>query len=156
VTSFRPGDEVFGVANGSCAEYVRASEDKLAIKPVNLTYDEAAALPVSALAALHGLRDAGKLQPGQRVLINGASGGVDTFAVQIAKALGAEVTGVTSTSNVEMVRNHDPPLPRCLGRQPARSARRRLSSRSRSLRPRRRQPWRPTRRQARQPQPRRG
>ena len=105
VTHFRPGDEVFGVANGTCAEYVRASEDKLAIKPANLTYDEAAAVPVSALAALHGLRDAGKLQPGQRVLINGASGGVGTFAVQIAKALGAEVTGVTSTSNVEMVRS---------------------------------------------------
>ena len=105
VTAFQPGDEVFGVANGTCAEYVRVSEDKLAIKPVNLSYDEAAALPVSALAALHGLRDAGKLQPGQRVLINGASGGVGTFAVQIAKALGAEVTGVTSTRNVEMVRS---------------------------------------------------
>ena len=105
VTNFRPGDEVYGVANGTCAEYVRVPEDKLAIKPVNLTYDEAAALPVSALAALHGLRDAGKLQPGQRVLINGASGGVGSFAVQIAKALGAEVTGVTSTGNVEMVRS---------------------------------------------------
>ena len=104
-TNFRPGDEVYGVANGTCAEYVRAPEDKLAIKPVNLTYDEAAALPVSALAALHGLRDAGKLQPGQKVLINGASGGVGSFAVQIAKALGAEVTGVTSTGNVEMVRS---------------------------------------------------
>ena len=93
------------MANGTCAEYVRASEDKLALKPVNLTYDEAAALPVSALAALHGLRDVGKLQPGQKVLINGASGGVGSFAVQIAKALGAEVTGVTSTRNVEMVRS---------------------------------------------------
>jgi NADPH:quinone reductase-like Zn-dependent oxidoreductase len=105
VTNLRPGDEVFGVAKGTCAEYVRVSEDKLAIKPVNLSYEEAAALPVSALAALHGLRDAGKLQPGQTVLINGASGGVGTFAVQIAKALGAEVSGVTSTRNVEMVRS---------------------------------------------------
>ena len=105
VKSFRPGDEVFGVANGTCAEYVRVSEDKLAIKPVNLSYEEAAALPVSALAALHGLRDAGKLQPGQKVLINGASGGVGSFAVQIAKALGGEVTGVTSTGNVELVRS---------------------------------------------------
>ena len=105
VTHFGPGDEVYGVANGTCAEYVRASEDKLALKPVNLTYEEAAALPVSALAALHGLRDVGKLQPGQKVLINGASGGVGSFAVQIAKALGAEVTGVTSTRNVEMVRS---------------------------------------------------
>ena len=105
VTDFRPGDEVYGVAKGTCAEYVRVSEDKLAIKPANLSYEEAAALPVSALAALHGLRDAGKLRPGQSVLINGASGGVGSFAVQIAKALGAEVTGVTSTSNVEMVRS---------------------------------------------------
>jgi NADPH:quinone reductase-like Zn-dependent oxidoreductase len=105
VTHFGPGDEVYGVANGTCAEYVRASEDKLALKPASLTYEEAAALPVSALAALHGLRDAGKLQPGQKVLINGASGGVGSFAVQIAKAFGAEVTGVTSTRNVEMVRS---------------------------------------------------
>jgi NADPH:quinone reductase-like Zn-dependent oxidoreductase len=105
VTSFHPGDEVFGVAKGTCAEFVRVSEDKLAIKPANLSYEEAAALPVSALAALHGLRDAGEIQPGQKVLINGASGGVGSFAVQIAKALGAEVTGVTSTSNVEMVRS---------------------------------------------------
>ena len=105
VTMFRPSDEVFGATKGSCAEYIRVAEDKLAIKPANLSYEQAAALPVSASAALHGLRDAGKLQPGQRVLINGASGGVGTFAVQIAKALGAEVTGVTSTRNVEMVRS---------------------------------------------------
>jgi NADPH:quinone reductase-like Zn-dependent oxidoreductase len=105
VTSFHPGDEVFGVGKGTCAEYVRVPENKLAMKPASLSYEEAAALPVSALAALHGLRDAGKLQPGQKILINGASGGVGTFAVQIAKAMGAEVTGVTSTSNVEMVRS---------------------------------------------------
>jgi NADPH:quinone reductase-like Zn-dependent oxidoreductase len=105
VTNFRPGDEVYGVAKGTCAEYVRVPEDKLAIKPASLTFDEAAALPVSALAALHGLRDAGKLRPGQKVLINGASGGVGSFAVQIAKALGAEVTGVTSARNAEMVRS---------------------------------------------------
>jgi len=105
VTKFRPGDEVFGVSNGTCAEYVRAAEDKLALKPATLTFQEAAAIPTSGLAALHGLRDAGKLQPGQRVLINGASGGVGTFAVQIAKSFGAEVTGVCSTANVEMVRS---------------------------------------------------
>jgi NADPH:quinone reductase-like Zn-dependent oxidoreductase len=105
VTAFRPGDEVFGVSRGTCAEYVRASQDGLAIKPAGLSHEQAAALPVSASAALHGLRDAGGLRPGQSVLINGASGGVGSFAVQIAKALGAEVTGVTSTRNVEMVRS---------------------------------------------------
>ena len=105
VTMFQPGDEVFGATKGTCAEYVRVAEDKLALKPANLSYEQAAALPTSALAALHGLRDAGKLQPGQKVLINGASGGVGSFAVQIAKAFGAEVTGVTSTNNVEMVRS---------------------------------------------------
>ena len=109
VTRFKPGDEVFGSCGwpsaGACAEYAAADEDKLVSKPANLTFEEAAAIPTSALAALHGLRDAGKLQPGQRVLINGASGGVGTFAVQIAKALGAEVTGVCSTANVAMVRS---------------------------------------------------
>jgi NADPH:quinone reductase-like Zn-dependent oxidoreductase len=105
VTMFRPGDAVFGVANGTCAEYARAAEDKLASKPADLTFEEAAAIPTSGLAALHGLRDAGKLRPGQRVLVNGASGGVGTFAVQIAKAFGAEVTGVCSTRNVELVRS---------------------------------------------------
>jgi NADPH:quinone reductase-like Zn-dependent oxidoreductase len=105
VEEFQPGDEVYGVGNGTCAEYARVPEDKLALKPAGLSYEEAAALPVSALAALHGLRDVGKLQPGQKVLINGASGGVGSFAVQIAKALGAEVTGVTSTSNVTLVRS---------------------------------------------------
>jgi NADPH:quinone reductase-like Zn-dependent oxidoreductase len=105
VRGFQAGDEVFGVGSGACAEYVRATEDKLVSKPAVLTYQEAAAIPTSALAALHGLRDAGRLQPGQKVLINGASGGVGTFAVQIAKALGAEVTAVCSTRNVDLVRS---------------------------------------------------
>jgi NADPH:quinone reductase-like Zn-dependent oxidoreductase len=105
VTQFRPGDEVFGVANGSCAEYASASEAKLALKPEGLTFEQAAALATSGLAALRGLRDAGQLQPGQRVLVNGAAGGVGTFAVQLAKAYGAEVTAVCSTPNVELVRS---------------------------------------------------
>lgn len=103
---FQPGDEVFGdAAGGSCAEYVSVSEDKMALKPASLTLVQAAVVPVSGVTALRGLRDAGKVRPGQHVLINGASGGVGTFAVQIAKALGAEVTGVCSTRNVEMVRS---------------------------------------------------
>jgi len=105
VTKVRAGDEVFGARPGTCAEYVAAREDQLAPKPTSLTFDQAAAMPTSAVAALHGLRDAGKLKLGQRVLINGASGGIGTFAVQIAKALGAEVTGVCSTKNVELVRS---------------------------------------------------
>ena len=105
VTRFKPGDEVFGGCSRACAEYTCAEEDKLVHKPHNLTFEQAAAVPTSALAALHGLRDAGKVQPGQKVLINGASGGVGTFAVQIAKSFGAEVTGVCSTRNVEMVRS---------------------------------------------------
>jgi len=109
VSRFQPGDQVLGVCNwpraGACAEYAVAGEDKLVLKPASLTFEEAAAIPTSALAALHGLRDAGNLKPGQRVLINGASGGVGTFAVQIGKALGAEVTGVCSTANVAMVRS---------------------------------------------------
>lgn len=109
VTRFQPGDQVLGVCNwpaaGACAEYAVADEAKLVSKPVELTYQEAAAIPTSALAALHGLRDAGNLQPGQNILINGASGGVGTFAVQIGKILGAEVTGVCSTANVAMVRS---------------------------------------------------
>jgi NADPH:quinone reductase-like Zn-dependent oxidoreductase len=105
VTRFAPGDEVFGATIGTSAEYARASEDLLERRPARLSFEEAAALPTSALAALHGLRNAGRLQAGQRVLINGASGGVGTFAVQIAKALGAEVTGVCSTRNVELVRS---------------------------------------------------
>jgi NADPH:quinone reductase-like Zn-dependent oxidoreductase len=105
VTRIQPGDEVFGACTATCAEYVCAAEDKFVPKPANLTLEQAAAVPTSAVAALHGLRDAGKVQPGQKVLINGASGGVGTFAVQIAKAFGAEVTGVCSTRNVDMVRS---------------------------------------------------
>ena len=105
VTRFKPDDEVFGACQGSLAEYVHVAEDKLALKPANLTFEQAAAVPTPAVAALLGLRDAGKIQPGQKVLINGASGGVGTFAVQIAKALGAEVTGVCSTRNVELVQS---------------------------------------------------
>jgi NADPH:quinone reductase-like Zn-dependent oxidoreductase len=105
VTQFHPGDEVFGEGRGTCAEYTSAGEDKLARKPANLSFEQAAAIPTSALAALHGLRDAGKVKPGQRVLINGASGGVGTFAVQIAKAMGAHVTAVCSTRNVDQARS---------------------------------------------------
>ena len=105
VTHLRPGDEVFGCGFGTCAELVRAKADLVVAKPPQLSFEEAAAIPTSALAALHGLRDAGRVQPGQRVLINGASGGVGSFAVQIAKVLGAEVTGVCSHANVEMVRS---------------------------------------------------
>ncbi len=105
VTRFHPGDEVFGVGKGSFAEYTAAREDKLAPKPSNLTFEQAAAVPVSALTALQGLCDVGHLDAGQKVLIIGASGGVGTFAVQIAKALGAEVTGVCSTGKVDLVRS---------------------------------------------------
>jgi NADPH:quinone reductase-like Zn-dependent oxidoreductase len=106
VTLFRGGDEVFGeCGGGACAEYVCAAEARFVIKPARLTFAQAAAVPVSALAALQGLRDAGRVQPGQKVLINGASGGVGTFAVQIARSMGAEVTAVCSTRNVEMVRS---------------------------------------------------
>ena len=105
VTRLKSGDEVFGAPGSVCAEYVRAGEDMFVQKPHNLTLEQAAAVATSALAALHGLRDAGKVQPGQKVLINGASGGVGTFAVQIAKAFGAEVTGVCSTRNVDLVRS---------------------------------------------------
>jgi NADPH:quinone reductase-like Zn-dependent oxidoreductase len=106
VTDLRPGDEVFGgkKGGGSFAEYVGVPAD-VARKPAGLTFEEAAAVPVAALTALQGLRDHGQLQPGQKVLVNGASGGVGTFAVQIAKALGAEVTGVCSTRNVEQARS---------------------------------------------------
>jgi NADPH:quinone reductase-like Zn-dependent oxidoreductase len=105
VTRLQPGDEVFGEGSGACAEFASAHEGKLAPKPRNLTFEQAAAVPTSALAALHALRDQRKVQPGQKVLINGASGGVGTFAVQIAKALGADVTGVCSTGNVDTVRS---------------------------------------------------
>jgi NADPH:quinone reductase-like Zn-dependent oxidoreductase len=103
--NYVPGYEVFGACKGTCAEYVCAGENNFLPKPANLTLEQAAAVPTSALTALRGLRDAGKVQPGQKVLINGASGGVGTFAVQIAKVFGAEVTGVCSTRNVEMVRS---------------------------------------------------
>lgn len=106
VTSFKPNDQVFGeCGGGGCAEYVSARADRFALKPAGLTFEQAAAVPVSALAALQGLRDAGKLQAGHKVLINGASGGVGTYAVQIAKVLGANVTGVCSTVNLELVRS---------------------------------------------------
>jgi NADPH:quinone reductase-like Zn-dependent oxidoreductase len=105
VTQVQVGDDVFGVCNGSFAEYACAREDKLAPKPANLTFEQAAAVPVSALTALQGLRDKGAVRAGQRVLIIGASGGVGTFAVQLAKVLGAEVTGVCSTAKVDMVRS---------------------------------------------------
>ncbi len=118
VTRFRPGDQVFGrtraahrpdrraaVAAGSCAEYACVPADLLELKPANLTFEQAAAVPLAALTALQALRDKGGVQPGQKVLINGASGGVGTFAVQIAKSFGAEVTGVCSTRNTDMVRS---------------------------------------------------
>lgn len=105
VTRFRPADEVFGACNGACAEYVSVTEGTLALKPLRVSFQQAAALPTSALAALHALRDVGKVQRGQKVLVNGASGGVGTFAVQIAKAFGAQVTGVCSTPNVDLVRS---------------------------------------------------
>jgi NADPH:quinone reductase-like Zn-dependent oxidoreductase len=105
VTRFRPGDEVYGEAGGSFAEYARGTQDSLEIKPANLTFPQAAAVPVAGLTALQGLRDKGRVRPGQRVLIVGASGGVGTFAVQIARSLGATVTGVCSTANVDLVRS---------------------------------------------------
>jgi len=105
VTQFHVGDEVFGTSDGTFAEYVSAKANKLAPKPANLSFEQAAAVPTSALTALQGLRDHGEAQPGQRVLIIGASGGIGTFAVQLAKAFGAEVTGVCSTSKVDMVRS---------------------------------------------------
>ncbi|OAB37003.1 alcohol dehydrogenase [Paenibacillus macquariensis subsp. defensor] len=105
VKEFQPGDEVFGACNGAFAEYVCASEGYLVKIPVNVTFEQAAAVPIAAFTALQGLRDQGLIQPGQKVLINGAAGGVGTFAVQVAKSLGAEVTGVCSTRNVAMVRS---------------------------------------------------
>ncbi|MBZ5538351.1 MAG: NAD(P)-dependent alcohol dehydrogenase, partial [Acidobacteriia bacterium] len=101
VTRFKPGDEVFGVCPGAFAEYACALEDKLALKPANITFEDAAAVPVAAITALQGLRDKGRIQPGHKVLVDGASGGVGTFAVQIAKSFGAEVTAVCSTRNVD-------------------------------------------------------
>jgi len=100
-----PGDEVFGFCNGAFAEYVVVPEDALAPKPANLSLEQAAAVPISGFTALQGLRDKGAVQPGQKVLVIGASGGVGTYAIQMAKSLGAEVTGVCSTRNVDMVRS---------------------------------------------------
>ncbi|WP_327585083.1 NAD(P)-dependent alcohol dehydrogenase [Nonomuraea sp. NBC_00507] len=106
VTALQPGDEVFGCGKGTLAEYVSVRQDAAVLrKPANLTFEQAAAVPTAAVTALLGLRDVGRVQPGHRVLVNGAAGGVGTFAVQIAKALGAEVTAVCSTGNVEMVRS---------------------------------------------------
>lgn len=103
VKSLKPGDEVFGECKEALAEFARASEERWVRKPEELSFEEAAAVPTAAATALHGIRDAGRVRSGHRVLINGASGGVGTFAVQIAKMLGAEVTGVCSTRNIEMV-----------------------------------------------------
>jgi NADPH:quinone reductase-like Zn-dependent oxidoreductase len=109
VKQFQPGDEVFGdifaCGGGAFAEYVSVPENALVLKPANLIFEQAAAVPVAAVTALQGLRDQGQIQPGQKILINGASGGVGTFAVQLAKYFGAEVTGVCSTRNLEMVRS---------------------------------------------------
>lgn len=106
VTNFKPGDEVFGGKNGAIAEYLCVLADRaVVLKPANMTFEQAASVPVAAITALQGLRDKGKIQSGQKVLINGASGGVGTFAVQIAKSFGTEVTGVCSTRNVDLVRS---------------------------------------------------
>ena len=104
VTDFKPGDEVFGGRSGAFAEYV-CVQKAIAHKPANVTFEQTATVPIAALTALQGLRDHGKIQPGQKVLINGAAGGVGTFAVQIAKVFGAEVTGVCGTKNVDMIRS---------------------------------------------------
>ena len=105
VTQFKPGDAVFGAGTGTFAEYARAAEIKLATKPESVTFEQAAVMPIAGLTALQGLRDKGGLQPGEKVLINGAAGGIGTFAVQIAKSFGADVTGVCSTKNIELVRS---------------------------------------------------
>ena len=105
VTEFKPGDEVFGTCRGAFAEYACTSESALVAKPENVTFEQAAAVPVAAFTALQGLRDKGRIRSGQKILINGAAGGVGTFAVQIAKVFGADVTGVCSTRNVDMVRS---------------------------------------------------
>ena len=105
VKQFQEGDEVFGMVRGGFAEYACAPENALASKPVNLSFEQSAAVPMAAVTALQGLRDTGQIQPGQKVLINGASGGVGTFAVQIAKSFGAEVTAVCSTRNVDQARS---------------------------------------------------
>src|SRR5207248_3547571 len=104
VTQFKPGDEVFGICRGSLAEYAVAPERALVIKPPNISFEQAASVPLAGLTALQGRRE-GQIQPGQKVLINGSTGGVGTFAVQIAKSLGAEVTAVCSTRNLDLVRS---------------------------------------------------
>ncbi len=105
VTEFKPGDEVFGTCRGAFAEYACAVEDKLAFKPANISFEQAAAMPVAAISALQAIRDKGGIRPGQKVLIEGASGGVGTFAVQLAKSFGADVTAVCSTGNVDRARS---------------------------------------------------
>ncbi len=105
VTQFKPGDEVYGVCNGAYAEYATAKESRIALKPTNRSFEETAAVPIAGLTALQALRDHGHIKPGQKVLVNGAGGGVGTFAVQIAKSFGAEVTAVTNTGNLDLVRS---------------------------------------------------
>jgi NADPH:quinone reductase-like Zn-dependent oxidoreductase len=105
VTSFAPGDEVFGTGSGAWAEYAVAGESRLAPKPAAVSFEEAAAIPIAGITALQALRDHGQVEPGQKVLINGASGGVGTYAVQLAKSFGADVTAVCSTGNVEQARS---------------------------------------------------
>jgi NADPH:quinone reductase-like Zn-dependent oxidoreductase len=105
VTRFKPGDEVFGTCDGSFAEYARAAEDKVVAKPANISFEQAAALPTSAVTAVQALRDKGRLAAGQHVLVIGAAGGVGTFAVQIAAAMGAKVTGVCSSTKMDLVRS---------------------------------------------------
>src|SRR5256712_997281 len=105
VSQFKPGDEVYGVCNGAYAEYAIAKENRIALKPRNRSFEETAAVPIAGFTALQALRNHGHIQPGQKVLVNGAGGGVGTFAVQIAKSFGAEVTAVTNTQNLDMVRS---------------------------------------------------
>jgi len=105
VSRFKTGDEVFGTCRGAFAEYASAPESKLALKPANASFEQAAAVPIAGLTALQGLRDHGQIKRNEKVLINGAAGGVGTFAVQVAKSFGADVTGICSTRNVEMVRS---------------------------------------------------
>jgi NADPH:quinone reductase-like Zn-dependent oxidoreductase len=105
VTTFRPGDEVYGIGEGAFAEFARVPQKRAAPKPVNLGFEQAAAVPISAITALQGLRDKGRLQPGQRVMVIGAAGGVGSFAVQLAKAFGAHVTGVVSTTKTDLARS---------------------------------------------------